>query len=347
MVAIPQRPASTVKAIYDAIESAADREPRGHLGASVIGGACRRALWYAFRWATTPSHDGRMLRLFRRGNLEEAQVVADLRVAGVTVADVGPDGEQFEFGDLGGHVGGSMDGACVGVPEAPKTWHVLEIKTYSTKRFADLVRQGVETYSPQHFAQMQLYMHWSGMTRALYVAVNKNDDQIHVERIRYDREQAERLVEKARVIVTAPGPLEKLDERPEYFACRFCDHSAVCHERQIPPPTCRTCCHATPETDGNRRWSCSLHKRDLSVEQQRAGCDSHAYIPTLMPWQSVNASGPENWIEYDTPAGPVRNGSAPALTSAELYRLQQSGALALAGDPEIAAFRDALGARVA
>ena len=37
---------------------------RSHMGASLIGGECSRAIWYGFRWFTRPNHDARLLRLF-------------------------------------------------------------------------------------------------------------------------------------------------------------------------------------------------------------------------------------------------------------------------------------------
>jgi hypothetical protein len=56
--------------------------PRPHLGASQIGNDCNRALWYSFRWAVWPHFDGRTLRLFDRGQREEAVFVEELRRIG-------------------------------------------------------------------------------------------------------------------------------------------------------------------------------------------------------------------------------------------------------------------------
>lgn len=247
MTAIPATSDTTIAAMYAAIEASADKERRAHLGASILGRECRRALWYAFRWCDDPPSGGRIFRLFRRGELEEAQFCADLRAAGVTVDDRDERGQQHRFSDVGGHVGGSMDAAVLGLKEAPKTWHVAEFKTHGNKSFLDLMRNGVEKSKPEHWVQMQLYMHWSGMDRAYYLAVNKDNDELHGERVHYDKEAAERLVAKAQAVVTAPEPLERLSEKPEYFACKFCPAKRVCHESAIPAPSCRTCAHATPE----------------------------------------------------------------------------------------------------
>ena len=76
--------------------------------------------------------------------------------------------------------GGSARGSCRGVwsfrclqpagrdhlaDEAPKTWHVLEFKTHGVKSFADLTAKGVVLSKPQHAAQMQIYMHLTGIKR--------------------------------------------------------------------------------------------------------------------------------------------------------------------------------------
>ena len=101
----------------------------------------------------------------------------------------------------------SWDGACIGLPDAPQTWHVIEMKTHGKKSFDELTAKGVQTAKPEHYAQMQCYMAWSGMTRALYMAVCKDDDRMHLERIDYDREAADRLFVKAQRIIDAPEPL--------------------------------------------------------------------------------------------------------------------------------------------
>jgi len=301
-----------VSAIYRAYEDAADTENRPHLGASLIGRECERALWYTFRWAGTERHEGRLLRLFERGQREEAVFVANLRAIGCTVHDVDPrTGEQFRFTDVAGHMGGSMDAAALGVPEAPATWHCCEFKTHNAKSFKALADKGVAEAKPEHAAQMQLYMHWSGMARALYLAVNKDTDELYSERLRYDKAAAEALIEKARRIILADNPPARLSERPDWYQCRWCQFHGICHEGKLPAISCRTCAHSASELDGDGRWSCYRFKADIDVASQRQGnkCPQHVFIPSLMPWQQVDANETENWIEYEMLNGiKVRNG---------------------------------------
>lgn len=334
MPSIPDTSNTTIAAIYAAIVKAESEPPRAHLGASVLGHECRRKIWYGWRWCVEADHSGRVLRLFRRGRLEEAQFVRDLVAAGVTVHDRDERGQQFQFSDVGGHVGGSMDAAGIGFPERPKTWCVVEFKTHGAKSFAALVKDGLEKSKPEHRAQCMLYMHWSGMKRAMYLAVNKDTDEIYVECVRYDKEAAERLIAKAHAIVTAPEPLERLSEKPEFFTCRMCDARRVCHERRLPPPTCRTCVHATPEMDGDARWSCAFHKRDVTVEEQRKGCQEHVYIPDLVPMVFRGGDEAGNYAEYEFQGRTIRNGSGDAnvFSSAELYAAQDGGFEALTNE---------------
>jgi len=338
----------TVAAIYAAWQATGNRDKgrRAHLGASILGRECRRALWYSFRWATDIEHDGRVLRLFDRGQREEERFAADLRAAGVTVHTVDPTtGEQFRFSDVGGHVGGSMDAAAIGLLERPTVWHVVEMKTHGEKSFVDLQKKGVEASKPDHFAQMQLYMHWSGMNRAFYMAVNKNTDEIYTERVRYDEKIVRLLLAKAADVVNATTPPERISERPDWYACKFCDHYATCHKGKPAAVSCRTCVHATPEMDGHGSWSCARHGIRLGADAQRMGCEDHLYIPALLPFgEPVDADGEANWIEYEHAGRRFRNGqpSANCYASTELAVLD----VTLLDDPNVAMLREKMGGRV-
>lgn len=139
MADLPAPSTPTLTAIYASYEARQGDGFRDHLGASIIGKSCARALWYDFRWVTPSRHSGRLLRLFETGQLEEDRMVRNLRATGATVLEVDPDtGRQFRVEAHGGHFGGSLDGVALGLLEAPKTWHVLEFKTHSAKSFADL-----------------------------------------------------------------------------------------------------------------------------------------------------------------------------------------------------------------
>lgn len=339
----------TLAAIEQAVLSDAERGGRPHLGASQIGKPCSRALWYAFRWAAMPSFEPRMLRLFARGQREEAIFADLLRAAGITVHLVDAEtGRQFNFQALGGHFAGSMDGAALDVPEAPKTWHVLEFKTHSRKSFDDLAEKGVARSKPEHYSQMQVYMRATGMERALYCAVCKDDDRLHLERVDFDSEHAEMLFRRAEVIINAQEPPQRYSEDPAYYLCKWCEFSDMCHGDAVPEPNCRTCAHSTPDASG--QWTCARHQQGpIPLDFQRQGCDAHRYIPVLLERfaEVADASDTDNWVKYrlKNGQGEFTNGTPPAgLESAEIHACEFKDMLA---DEEVQTLREKLGAKVA
>lgn len=363
MAALPTD-SQTVVAIYQHYERTRGQEPpRPYLGASIIGKTCARAIWYDFRWATTQSFEGRILRLFETGHMAEARFVADLRGIGCTVYDTDPTtGKQWSFVDhtCGGHLRGNADAIISGgLPEAPKSPCLVEMKTHSAKSFAHLAANGVAESKPQHMAQMQLYMHWTiqlfgedGCRRALYIAVNKDTDALYSERLHYDKTLAEQLVEKARAIITAAEPPQRLSEDQTYYECKFCIHHAVCHGTEAPNVNCRTCAHATPDMErGNACWTCNCGTDNplvtLPEQHQRHGCDKHRYIPVLL----ANFAKPVDCIDgnvtyQDRSGGTFINGDG-GFSSKEIRSCQDKAALSsMLGDPWVADLRASLGAVV-
>ena len=227
-------------------------------------------------------------------------MIADLRMSGVEVWDVDENGEQFGFSDHGGQFRGHMDGVLMGVKEAPKTPHLFEAKTHNLKSFKKLLSEGVAS-KPLHVAQMQIYMQYEGLTRALYLAHCKDDEEIYAERVEYDPIFAMRLIAKALEIITADAPPMRLHDDPTKkmaFACGYCQHKAVCHDGGWARRNCRTCLHATPMMDGDARWHCDRHIIDLTYDEQQAGCESHLFLPGLVPGEQTDCDERAPWVEY-------------------------------------------------
>lgn len=324
MAAVPAPSRQTVAMIYAWYEAVRAGGHRPHLGASLIGHHCERYLWLTFRWAAREQFDGRMLRLFEAGKAFEPRIVAELRAIGVEVHEADENGVQFRVSAVGGHFGGSMDGAAHGLPEAPKTWAVLEFKTHSAKSFMELVAKGVRLAKPTHWDQMQTYMGLSGMERAMYLAENKDTSELYQERVEFDKADFDRIMARADRIVRAAEPPARISNDPAWYQCKWCAMSSICHGTEAPEVNCRTCAHSTPELDGNARWSCAHHKVDLPEDDQRAGCGSHRYIPILLerigtqrdavPEPDGNAA-----VWYELPDGKAfANGAPPHFSSNEI-----------------------------
>ena len=283
--------------IYASYQKKNDSESkRRYLGASAIGEECERRLWFGFRHASEAKFPGRILRLFETGNLEEIRMVKDLRIIGCEIHEVGEDGKQFEVVAFGGHFSGHMDGCGRSIPGAEKTWHVLEFKTHNDKSYKDLKKRGVKLSKPLHYAQMQIYMHRTGMKRALYLAVNKNDDSLYAERIKYDEEFCFTLLDKAKRIIFSAQPPTRISDRPDFYGCRYCEAKDLCHGGNCPvlpikSLSCRQCCHATPQLDGFARWTCDKHNRSLSPQDQDLACNDHLILPGMISCASPCGTG--------------------------------------------------------
>lgn len=300
MAPLPRVISPTVKAIYAAYEN--DNEHYDSLGISVgeIGTECDRALWYTFRWASKPEEiDGRKLSIFRTGDRWEEVMVSDLERIGVEVW-----GQQDRIRLVAGHVRGKCDGKALGIPEAPKTEHLCEFKSSNDKGFKEIHKRGCKVAKPLHYGQCQIGMHAFGLTRCLYMVTNKNDDSRYVERIEYDAEYCIRMLVRAERIINSSAPPSRLSEDPSFFGCMFCKHHDVCHSGAWPRVTCRSCLHTTPEMSGDAHWSCSRWAKPLSVDEQKASCPSHLYIPAMVPGEQVDASEEDETVTYK-----LRNGT--------------------------------------
>jgi hypothetical protein len=292
----------TISALIDKHHESIQGEPRPHMGASILGHPCDRWLWLSFRMAVIEKFPGRILRLFRRGQEEEAKVVSDLRAIGISVQKTGLNQSRVDFGC---HVSGSIDGIIEhGVPEAPKARHVLEIKTHAKKSFDDVLKNGVEKSKPQHFVQMQMYMAGMKIDRALYYAVCKDDDRIYTERVKFDKAVAQKFVERGHRLAIDDRMPPPLSTDPTWFECRFCAAHEFCHKTQLTKEVnCRTCANSTAREDST--WHCEQYDVTIDFENQKAGCEAHVLHPDLVPWEHKTDGNTVIWI---TPEGDIKNG---------------------------------------
>ncbi len=333
MAAIPEPTRGTAHAIHGVYAARAAAEPqRGYLGWSQIGDECDRALWYSFRWAGRRAIDGRAARLFDTGHREEARVLQDLRDAGVQVWDRDPGtGAQFAVSSVSGHLRGHLDAVALGLPEAPKTPHLVDVKTIKTKKFEELLKKGMRALYPKYWAQAHGYMGRMKLTRAAFIFVCKDDDRIHVERFEYDPQELAKYEARAERIIAAAEPPLRISEDPAWFACKYCDFREVCHGTDVAVVSCRTCAHSTPVDDG--AWHCSRHNDLIPLESQRVGCSSHRFIPILLEkiGRPVDATDAGD-VVYETAEGKTfTNGAAPALSSHEIQSARDKRALTDAG----------------
>ncbi len=299
-----QKPISSVVTLIEDVNAKRKTARHGYrIPAGKVGTECLRALYYKFRWASPLQEiDGRTARIFQTGEIEEDRLIGELEDAGLIVVD-----EDIKFDKNGkpqqigvsfadGHGFGWLDGEIAGIPEAPKKVHVLELKSHNQNSFSQLVKQGVKGSKPEHFGQVQIYMHTRKRDRALYVAVNKNTDEIYSERIEYDFHYCERKERDAKRVVFDATPPPRVMDKPNSFICRMCDHTAICHEGARPEINCRTCIYLTPVSGGT--FLCSKFNVSLNRRRQEMGCARHLFLPHLIEGEQVGADLKAGWISY-------------------------------------------------
>lgn len=290
-----------MSAIYSAYEAANKHRDGRSISVSKLAEECERSLFYSFRWASPHERiPGRTLRIFETGVVSEERWIDNLRTIGCEVVDSDPvTGRQLEVTACGKHVRGYLDSEILGLPEAPRTWHVGEMKSHNLKSFTALKKDGVRISKILHWTQLQVYMHLRGRDRGIYLANCKDNDELYAERMELDLPYVLRILARAQRIIDANEAPAKLHEDPDAkmaFACRWCNHLEICHNKAMPRSNCRTCLYSSPEDGGS--WSCARFSKPLSIAEQSQGCPSHIHLPTLVPGEQIDCDEENEVITY-------------------------------------------------
>ncbi|MBO9194359.1 oxidoreductase [Rhizobium sp. 16-449-1b] len=245
--------------------------------------------------------DWKKRRIFERGNIEEDRLLDLLRLVGCEVW-----GQQDRVRAAGGHLRGKIDGRVLGLIEAPKTEHVVECKSAKDEYFKPVKKNGVKIGMPKHYATFQFYMYGLGLNRVVYMMSNKNDEDLHIERVELDVEFAMRAIARIERIINAPEPPSRLCGKRDDFRGKFCRQAAVCWGEEMPRSHCRTCLHSTPLMDGNAGWDCARWAKPLSLAEQDEGCPAHLFVPSLLVGlDQIDVDEDLEQITYRRPDGTI------------------------------------------
>jgi hypothetical protein len=255
---------------------------RAHLGASVMGEACSRKLWYGFRWCKLEKHEGRVQRLFQVGHEAEPRFKMYLEGIGFIVklfdetkgrieqGEIIND-EQFRISAHNGHYGGSLDGMAF---HQEYGQFLLEFKTNGTgSGYNDVGTKGLAKAKPKHFGQMAQYGWHYKLKYGLYLIENKNDSDITVQIVELDWKLGQELQNKAGDIINARTPPAKISLNEAYFDCKYCTFVDICHNGECVETNCRSCRYSKPVEDA--RWWCEKHSGLIPESFIATGCSDH------------------------------------------------------------------------
>lgn len=248
---------------------------REHLGASVIGERCSRKLFYMFRWCKLTQFEGRMRRLFSRGHAEEEKIDKLLTWMGFFVREIDPvTDRQYKFSTLNGHYGGSGDSIVLLPWFRTEDQRILvEKKTHKDKLFQKLKKDGLRNSNPKHKDQMDCYGAAFRLKYGLYIAVNKDDDDIYYEFVELDWNRAQELENKAKDIIYARIEPPKINDNPSFYECKFCSYQDICHQGECVEKNCRSCQQSKPIENG--QWFCERFNDKIPKAFIEKGCEFH------------------------------------------------------------------------
>jgi len=108
--------------------------------------------------------------------------------------------------------------------------YVLEIKTTCASNFTLCARKGVRQWRSQYYDQIMLYMGMFGLSRGMFLVINKDTSELYEELVEFDSIHYEMLVEKARWLVRMTDPPPRISESKMFYVCKMCKFKGVCHD---------------------------------------------------------------------------------------------------------------------
>ena len=340
----------TLEACFKALEQeSANEEPRSYVGASGLGHECDRNIWYTHRAASTQeAFRARTLLLFADGHRSEDAMAALLRKApGIQLWTKDEStGKQWGFSAHNRHMRGNLDGVIQGLIQAPTMPHAWEHKSsakigeFRNAKQAHGEKGALKAWDFTYYAQAQLYMHGMHLTRHYLTVSSPGLREVESCRTEYDPVVAAQLIARAEQIIQADEAPRRVNERPEFYKCKWCVHGKTCHEIMPPRVVCTTCAHATAKLEGPDRWWCEKHNRAA-----RDVCYGHRFNPTMMApatWEGTDGELGVEAVRYRMPRGKViwnsERKEPDHYTSFQLRELLKDGNAAegLLSDPGVA-----------
>lgn len=290
--------------------------PRRYLGASEIGEECSRKLWLQFHGYIKPEvFEPRMLRLFKRGHHEEHKLECHLREIGFEIIEDCFSQKRW--------TSGFVSGAADGILSKDGLMYCAEYKTHSDKSFNTLKRGELAKTHPKHFAQCQINASKFDCVGTIYLAVNKNNDELFCDIVLVDPDVVAAIDAKGEFITMSDNPPDRIASKSTAFSCKFCNAKDVCFGFELPQVDCRGCTsHVKVQKFGTFRCEMVEKSNDLDARSSnnqldtRGWCEHHSFNPyamnDLQGWEPMEFYPKQRAVAFKKPDGTsFINGKSP------------------------------------
>lgn len=216
-----------VKLVYDCIETTKKDEKRLYIGASSIGHACRRYIWYSMKGMRADGLNAKNYITFEIGKRLETMVLEYLEKADIDVERADSTNKHLLFEDRDIDIfRGHADAILRFGYDNPV---VLEVKTAKNSSFERFKSKGLLQWSEIYYAQLQSYMGMSDIKQGVLLAINKDNSELHCEWVNFDANYYAKLRDKAVSIERSESAPEKINQSPLYMLCNRCCFKSICH----------------------------------------------------------------------------------------------------------------------
>ena len=209
-----------------------ERKTRGHLGLSEVGDTCQRVVWFKYNGfgKGLPSPEGRILQLFRDGDLVELEIIKrlhDSKVAKVT------DTQKSLVLTVQGI---SLEGHIDGIIEIDGKRHLFEVKSSNKVRFNRLVKlDSYKEWDIKYYSQVQVYMlgtmeDYPDIISAYVVVYCKDNSMWYEEIIPFDQDFALGLIMRVFETINEEKveDIERECHSKRFYKSKFCDFADKC-----------------------------------------------------------------------------------------------------------------------
>jgi hypothetical protein len=239
MVTIPEHGDPTLQVMLRAVEAQQfGRQDRNYLGASMIGEPCARKIWYKYnKYPELPSGAIGLMAAESGYYAEEVTAKRLRMVSGIELHTHKMDGSQYGWSAIGGKFKGHVDGLVRGLFQASSTVHVWEHKDKDHKKFADFKnkkdqfgeKNALKNWNEIYYGQAQINMHYMQNDRHYLTVSYAGARDYDSCRTDYSPVVAEQLVDKAHKIIDATFEPPRINDKPDFFLCKFCSFREICH----------------------------------------------------------------------------------------------------------------------